>query len=510
MSPYERYYRRSYNALNRLIDVYRNGYNQEKMFRFRNDLIEIYNNNPTTISSEFNSIMFTAMVALLGLNKEAIERTGKFVKYTKNNYEVDLSVLRFSDVERSRIKQFYDSKILSTDFDSWLSIIATPTKDSTNADYLKRIRNALLHSNFYLDENIPLLPFAKLNTKNYYEAELFNMQFQMFVFRYFGNIEATGLAETIYTFTVPKHEIKDKHDLFIYLYLMKINEITYTDLKSLDDESPELILKSCINEEGVVDVSKFIKKLAATKNSDNIKMETKSIPKEYFIDLINYIDKTYGDNFYKMDSSRQGGIISTHLKYRLNPKTELSNWISHFWYFYSALLTPKKMLEFFNGDDFGTESCYPALMVLKSYLIMYRLQNNNFDEVDYNKINFDINDPDIVLYSDNVNKEAITENYFINSFNKEKNKGILTEENEIWMKIICEVIRNSLAHGNIRTYTSPITLEPIIEFKDIDPRKGTIRTIVIPIQKYEKFLNSEAFLPSNCYKKESSKTLVRK
>ena len=141
---------------------------------------------------------------------------------------------------------------------------------------------------------------------------------------------------------------------------------------------------------------------------------------------------------------------------------------------------------------------------------MYRLQNNNFDEVDYSKINFDIEDKDIYLYSENKDKTPITENYFEKSFEKEKNKGILIDDKQIWNKIICEVVRDSLAHGNIRTFISPIDLKPMIELKDIDPKKGTTRALIFSLSRYEQFLKSEAFLPGNCYRKEESKVLVKK
>ena len=45
-----------------------------------------------------------------------------------------------------------------------------------------------------------------------------------------------------------------------------------------------------------------------------------------------------------------------------------------------------------------------------------KIQNNNFDEVDYSKINFDIEDKDIFLYSENKDKTPVTENYFTKSF----------------------------------------------------------------------------------------------
>lgn len=509
MEPQERYYRRSYNAINRLIEIYKNGYNRENTLKFRQELINKYKTNPIVAQSEFNSIMFTTMIALLGLNKEAIEDTGKIIEYKKNNNEVDMSNFRFNDEQKLRLKNFYDSKVTSTDFDSWLSIKINPNTDKDNIDYLRRVRNALLHSNFYIDEETLFMPFTQLKTKSYYESELFNMQFQMFVFEYFGNIETLGLTESIYTYLIPKEPIKNKMDLFIQLSLTTINEISYKNLKSLGIESPELFLKDSLDDDCRVDLKEFAKNLRDNKNIEDIKWKTKKISQEHIEHIINYIEKNYGNDFYKMDKAIQDGIISTHLKYELTPKIEISNWMCHFWYLYSSLLNDKFSINFFDGDEFGTESCYAALMVLKSYSIIYRLQNNNFDEIDYSKINFDINDTDILLYHDNVDGSATIEDYFQKSFDKEKAKGILTDD-EIWNKVICEVVRDSLAHGNVRTYTSTLTLEPMIELKDIDTKKGTIRTIVFPLKKYEKFLNSEAFNPCNCYKKDEAKNLIKK
>jgi hypothetical protein len=90
MDAYERYYRRSYNAINRLIEAYKNGYNKSNTLKFRQELINQYKNIPKIAESEFQNIMFTTMISLLGLNKEAIENTGKIIEYKKNNHEFNL------------------------------------------------------------------------------------------------------------------------------------------------------------------------------------------------------------------------------------------------------------------------------------------------------------------------------------------------------------------------------------------------------------------------------------
>ena len=49
----------------------------------------------------------------------------------------------------------------------------------------------------------------------------------------------------------------------------------------------------------------------------------------------------------------------------------------------------------------------------------------------------------------------------------------------------------------------------MIEFKDIDKKKGIIRVLELPINKLEKFLNSKAFHPKNCYQNKGEKVLKR-
>ena len=509
MEVWERYYRRSYNAINRLIDVYKNGYDKNNTLNFRSELIKKFMSNPKIAQSEFDNIMFTIMIALLGLNKEAIENSGKITEYKKNNNELDLNRYTFSEEQKLRLKEFNESKVLSTDFDAWLSIKINPGTDKENIDYLRRVRNSLLHSNFYLDEDIPFMPFAKLKTKSYYEAELFNGQFQMFVFEYFGNIDGLGLSEEMYTFNIPGVQIQDQETLIKCLILTTIHKLSYKNLKTVGIESPELFLKESSNKDAIVDMNEFLKKLNATTNVDDIVWETMRINDDHIVELIRYIEREYGNDFYKLDNSTQASIISTHLKYELNSKLEISNWMSHFWYLYSTVNNPNFDVSFFDGDDFGMESCYPALMVLKSYLLMYRLQNNNFDELDYSKIDFDKDDENILMYSENNDDTPVTESYYLNSFQKEKNRGVITDDGLIWKKIICEVVRDSLAHGHIRTFTNPKTFEPMIELKDIDPKKGSTRVVVFTLSKYEAFLKSEAFMPAYCYKKEDVSKLSK-
>ena len=505
MNNNEKYYRRSYNAIERLIKTYRNGYSKENMLKFRSELQRLLISNPKVYRSEFNNLMFTTNIALLGLNKESMENSGKFDEYKKNIFSVNLG--NISEEQDLRLKEFYNSNTVPNDFDNWLSISKGVDSDTENIDHLRRVRNALLHSNFSIDEDTPELLITKLKTKSYYEAELFNLEFNMFVTQYFSNIDSLGLSEVMHLFNISPVQIKNKDMLEKILELVTINEISYKNLKDFNEKSPELILKECLRKDFYVNMKKFLKDIDNSKNFDDFNIYTGVINKNYINYIIKHIEKTYGEKFYTYDYEVQDGIISTYLRYLLNPKTELSNWMTHFWYLHASVNNPKFNPSFFDGDEYGFESCYPALMVLKSYLVLYRLQNNDFDEIDYSKIDLDPAELLINLTSANVDGSPVTGNYINDSIAKEINKGILKDPFHIINKIACEIIRDSLAHGNIKTSIDATTLKPIIEFKDI--YKNNIRILTLPISSLEKFLNSEAFLPKNCYQKDDEKVLKK-
>ncbi|MBE6156139.1 MAG: hypothetical protein E7161_00120 [Firmicutes bacterium] len=499
----ERYYRRSYNALNRLIQAYKNGYNKENTLDFRKQLIASATTNPALMEEERSRIMFTIIVALLGLNKESIERTGKFLEYKKNNYSMNIRNMPISPEAKAKLDSFDSERVLSTDFDEWLSIITKVDSDTTNVDHLRRVRNGLLHSNFYLNQDYPELTIVHIKTKSYYEAELLNDEFQMFVFEYFGNLAELGLTEKMNAYNLPVARIKTREELISALHVLSINSYTYDGLNSLASKTPELLLKESTDKEGIIDAETFEKKLKNSSNYQNMNVTVTRLDHLEIAHMFVYFEKNYGDNFYKLDAKTQASTIAAYLQYRINPKREVSNWLLHFWYLYATLYSDKFKIEFFSGDEFGKESCYPALLILKAYLIMYRLQHKDFTEIDYSKINFDVMDLKTEFKSSNVNNPNVTANYFKDSFLKEQAKGVITDYDEIWNKIVCEILRNSLAHGNVKSFVDTHTLEKYIELSDVDPKKGNVRTIVMSLSAFEKLLNSEAFLPKNCLKKDA-------
>ena len=510
MKNYDKYYRRAHTALKKLIEAYKDGYDIRKMNEFRTSLIREGINNPKVMREQQFSLLFTITTALLGLNKEGIEKTEKIREYKKAEKSSGIGEETLTKKHKDRIQEFNDKRVEETPFDNWLSIVKNLTKEKDSTSIMKKIRNGILHSNFELLLEEDNLDYTNIKIKSYFEAELLNLEFEKYILEYFSNIEGLGLTEVMHTYNIRQIPIRDRDVLHRILLEMSINEIRYKNIGSLGEKTPEIHLMEARNEDDKIDVLSFLKNLKESNNFKDLTGEILKLKPETIRYLEDYIEKTFGNKFYELDYRVQDGIISTHLNLVLNPKRELSNWYAHFWFLYSTLTAPNFTPEFFSGDDYGFESCYPALLILKAYLTMYRLQCPDFSELDYKKVNFP-DDGTVELVTGNINDPDSDENSFKISIEKEQERHPELDIIEVFNKVMCDVVRNSLAHGNVNVYISPLTLERKISLTDTDPKSGRIRKLIFELDGFNKFLESEAFLPKNCYNKteETSKPLVK-
>lgn len=513
MNVYEKYYRRSYNAISKLITAYKNGYEKDVMWNFRENLLDGLKTKEKVIIEEQTSILYSILIATLGLNKESIERTEKIMDY-KNLHSAGLRTMSLPLSYKNRLEQFDFQRVRKTDLDDWLSIIVDIPSDKTNKDHLRRIRNGLLHSNFYIEEDFPALNIAHIKIKNYYEAEILEPELSTFIFDYFSNLEGTGITENIALYKFPKMDglIKNQNQLETILKELNIVYIIYDNLIDMKEKTPELILFELAKKSENIDMYEFANQLMKLDNFINLEVQKKNLGDFDYVlkDVVNYIEQQYGENFYKLTKEAQKKIIMEYLNFIINPKKGVSSWFVKFWYFYFHLFNQKQTIDNEMYEAESLNDLLPALLILKSYSIIYRLQNNNFEEIDYSKINFDFSTADIKIESQSNGCDNCNENYFLESFNKLNNKENYTEQ-EIWNKVICEVFRNSLAHGNIRPYIDLDENKYYIEFKDVNKKQGKARVISLSLDKLEQFLDSEAFLPRNCIlKNENNKILSKK
>lgn len=529
MNCYEKYYRRSYNAINKLMFACK----QSDHKTFANNIIKNYMDDDYQQMEleERASIINTIMIALMGLNKESIENNGKINNYEKPSRSVDIRNMDLSLKRKEILKQFGSDRVVSTDFDNWLSIFVNVPSDKTKVEHLKRVRNALLHSNFYVDYEDPVLNIIHLKTKNYYMADLLGIEFYSFIMGCYGTIDYSKIAENIRLFCFDKRikKMNNRNMLHNVLKKLFIWTMDYEKVLSWTVDTPEVSLLKSTDKDWNVNFEEFIKKMREDKNFANMYLKKDILPDKKIEMIISLIEKKFDSSFYKMNESDKRQIIISYIELINEPKKGITEWLFYFWLLYlNPYVIDNNIKEQISSKYiFEQEPCYFTILILKCYLMIYRLQNENFVEIDYSKLNIDFFDSDIVFLSECLEKrerynnyfldsfykdeiKLADNNYFLQSFQKEKTKKVLNDDKQIWNKIICDVLRNSLAHGNVCPVVDADVGKKFIEFRDINKKTNLIRTIRISVEKLEKILDSEALKPKYCNLKENDDFVLKK
>lgn len=519
MTNEEKYYRRAYKLLDDLSIAYKNGFDRKKTMEFwKNEFLQFIQ-NPILSVQKKDSLMLTIVISLMGLNKESIERKEKVEGFEELPLFKDFRELNLDNASISKIDEFEKSKTRRTVFDNWLSIINSPDNDISNQDIFRRVRNGLLHSNFDVDSDDFQTTYTHIKIKGYYESIIFNQNFYQYVISYFGNSKGVSLTDEDIFFDVIDVDITDIDTLKRYLKKMTIIKIE-NKIDNYDGSNTigMRTLKNLSKNKRVISTNRF-RKFFQNGFGEDIKVE--SIDNYYLADttinaIIKRIEYNYRD-FFKLTKEEKMSIINSNVSYTLNSKAEISNWLLHFYHLINSI--PNKNFDVncdeFLGDEYANISCSSAISILKAYLVLYRIQNiknNNenslkFNDIDYSLLTFDFGDEDFYIWSENVDGSSSID-YYEQSYNKQSNKNPEMTQEEIKKYVICDVIRNGLAHGNINSFFSEETGDTIIEIKDINPKnKNETRCLQMTIEKFNKFLDSEAFLPKYCYKKENEKSL---
>ena len=164
----------------------------------------------------------------------------------------------------------------------------------------------------------------------------------------------------------------------------------------------------------------------------------------------------------------------------------MSNWIMHFYNMARASVH----LSAADEDFRSVYAAEPSIAMLKSYMVMYRLQNPSFKEVDYNLI-------------DEVDYTFLEDDRDV--YDKQKNlwlrKNPSMSQIEIDKRYFCEVFRNALAHGKIKVdiVNEDGKVKQNLIFEDL--YKGKRRIISIELEELNKFIESKAFSDSEAIDK---------
>ena len=234
----------------------------------------------------------------------------------------------------------------------------------------------------------------------------------------------------------------------------------------------------------------------------------------------NEFEKYYGNKFYSLDINSQYYQIAMMIKYITNSRTLISEWICDFMQNYNLLnlslsLYKKNEIELSSeykklNVETGKRSvfcCRTSLLFIKLYHILYRIQNKNYESINYNDIEFDLNGDDYTYTRTDLN--GITNDFTIDK-NNFKIKYPFDSEKEIENRVICEIIRNALSHGNIEIKIELVN-DDIVEYIVFsDKYKSKNRELKITLEKLEKFLKSDSFKVENAILKKDEDIMVKK
>lgn len=423
---------------------------------------------------DLNNIIMSCSIALMGLNKEAIEKNDNSKNYGYNiKYNINMSEKFFEDMYKS----FRNENIVDTPYKDWLSVSDYSEHVAPSNNFLFNVRNSLMHSEYDFemqDENSYNYLLCNLHNSNYtgFEGQLYIPYYLEFIKHYYSNDGYFGLVDNLYTIRSSSKAVSNENELNYMLDKLEFYKLNYENSKKASNT-----------------MEKKLHHHKITVNDKNFSKEKIELTEEDIEKLKMILKYYYGDKFYTYDNEMQGRIMIQAIKYIKDCKSVFSEWVMHFY-----ICSVGAVRGEYPGENFvSVFATKPALQLIKSYLILYRMQNAKFEDFDYGLIN-DIN-----------YEYDASETHYDDFKNRLINKGINLSEDEYKIRYFCEIYRDALAHGNIKMEFRKDDKDNVTQyfvFEDI--YKSRVRVIKISEHELDKFINSKAFARENVKLKVST------
>ena len=313
------HYKRGIFFIDKLLRYYSNNkYTLEKEKAFYQGEYNRFKTIPVA-NYDLNNFLVICGVALLGLNKEAIERSGNNKDY---KYDIDYSVTNIKTTNnlpipkefQAYLNNFESTRITNTDYDEWLSVNHFNALPNYQYNHLFNVRNAFMHSGYSFDmvkEYRTLIANIKNDNFTNYSAKIYLPKYFEFLKHYFYNDPYFGLVENLYCFgfhDTTLTNLKDEATLLSYL-------TTQLEVKKLSYENnlkPSKIIEKRIERDQLLE-KETLKKYNATSTDITLEQET--------LDQALLAIKSYfGNEFYTFDLEHQQKIIIGAIRYNLDLK----------------------------------------------------------------------------------------------------------------------------------------------------------------------------------------------
>lgn len=523
MNNGEIYYKRGLHIINKLLNIFSNDDSfYKKRLLFMEEEFKRYANFYDVALKDTNAFSMTGLVTLLGLNKENVEDTEKNANYNFSRFTIKDK--KEIELFKKSMPLFEKDRVINTKYDEWLNVTNI---DYPTIDYMYNVRNGLLHSEYDFYDECGNIMYVKNSNYTKFEGKILFYPFKKFGLFYFGNASWTGLSENSYVFGIDSDNkatnVKELEDIINTISVIGVEYKLKED--NIEVIAPEEKLhKMLVKDKRVKDIYVLIDKIYRNYAKEysvsdfSLSLEQKNILKKM---IVSY----YGKEFFTWEYDRQFYAILFCCKYLFDSRNIISEWVSDFVkifeyiknnnylnykdvtsekYFNSVLTTNLSDVVSIEDGKRSVFACRTSLLMMKAYHILYRLQNSNFDEVNYSDINFDFSSSEYTYTRTDIDK-SIKINDFSDDITKLSGKFTGLSNDVIRNIVLCEIIRNALSHGNVNMTFKINDNDELVEyivFEDAYHSKS--RKIEMTFNMFEMFLYSEAFLSKYCTLKKGT------
>ena len=500
-----KFYSGAYAMLKKLSRIYESGLN---MRNIENELSFISHLNPSLkreYADNVRSLMLLLNMTMMGINKEKIEKTPDNFSYSGYRSPIDIDKCLVTENQKQRYLKFKEQSICDSPFPDWLSITKNNGNINTAAEYVKKVRNAFLHADFRpkYDDYFFVINIANSGkTNTYFEADILWENYISFTNSYFSNVPELGLTPTFQSiWGNPKYKIENETDLIQFLSQIKMLEIKSSNIPSnlvfKGDNAINTNIAKALKEENNDEFLAYINELY--ESGVEVVGTIGQMSPLQIENCTSYITNKYGVSLYEnIGHSIRKDIVMANVEYTMSHDGTISYCLQH--YFHLCLVFHRLCLGIFDKNvisdirkiarDYHFDSQFlPTLQIVKGYLLTYRLQNKELGPIDYNKVNTDI-------------FEEIGNGIDFNIIKKSENDEQTSIE--ILRKIeICNVLRNSLAHGHVETvfnsYGSGSKVEHNMYFTN-EYKDNDTTTIMCDVNAFDELFESPSFDPQQVEK----------
>ena len=498
------FYKNLYNAIEKLEKLYKDYFSLDII---KADICRSkYVLSPSQQQKEYMELVTlesSILATMIALNKEKLEQANSNIAeknlFKYKDYESSMKIICNDGSFKEGIESSKDlCKILDFNKDEngpfpYMLEILKDNNKQRPYDYISKIRNALLHAEYYLENNEILHiqnhdDFGNLT----FDANLLMFSFAIFVKDFFGE---QGVDSSFFFYEHLGYEcIRNESELIEFLCNFNCYEVKFTKLPSTHTFNGRDALYhrlcSCfkLDSSEEKDIKEELEKLKLEGFEFSIQQQ--KLSKEQIVNITTFVNKRYKCLFNNKDVLKH---ISSLVKLQFNPIAEITNCLDNILsyilhkksFLISGDFTDKDLLEELKYDEYCDVAFLYTLTILKSHIINYVIECNEFENI---SLDFDISNITI-----SVQKE----------FDRRKNSLMLEglSSKQANNKIILEIIRNALAHGADRFKLS-VDIPLKINLIDIYPNIPNLG-IETNLNTLNNLFSIEEFRPENIKLKDN-------